>query len=138
MKHIKRDWQSSDIFTLEDWNRIVSNAFDLYRALGSEFTWLNCAIEDSASLPYYDIINNLESNLLNLSIDANVAFVRTYWVPITSAAYTHNPSYADFNRWEQLIHDSISDYSRTFGLYSGTFTSGYNRTRQSLGRSMYL
>ena len=35
----KRDWVSSDIFTLDDWNRILNNAKYLYALVGATFPW---------------------------------------------------------------------------------------------------
>lgn len=133
----KQQWQSTDIFSLEDWNRITGNARYLYDMLDATFEWKECILEDTAAIPYYDIINNLEKNLYNLSqvvSYTNVGFVATTWYPRTSENYTHNPSYLDFNRWERFEYKLRFAAVQLTNLYSGNFNAGSNRTRQSLGR----
>lgn len=133
----KQQWQSTDIFSLEDWNRITGNARYLYDILDATFEWKECVLEDTAAIPYYDIINNLEENLYNLSqavSHTDVRFVATTWHPRTSKNYTHNPSYLDFNRWERFEYNLRFAAVRLTNLYSGNFSAGSNRIRQSLGR----
>lgn len=137
----KTDWKSSDYFLLEDWNRIVSNAQELYNLIGAIFPWRNCVLENTAAMPYYDIVNNLENNLADLQStfgQSFVQFLRTTWYPRTSTSWTHNPSAEDFIRWEEFEEMLYNGYkllaSRQNSIYAGTFYAGTNRSLQMLSR----
>lgn len=137
----KVNWAPTDYFQLEDWNRIVDNAQYLYDFLNATFAWKDCVLKDTAALPYYDIVNNLEQNLYSLSQTPGfviVEFTATTWQPRTSTLYTHNPSYQDFNRWEKFEYDlkywNERMYTQLNGLYAGNFTAGNNRLRQYFAR----
>ena len=137
----KQDWVQADYFFLEDWNRIVSNAKYLYNLVGATFVWRDCDLPDTMALPYYDLVTNLESNLLDLCKASGFNFVEfeaTTWYARTSEEWTHNPSAEDFIRWEtleaQLYYwtSIISNPKNT--LRSGTFYAGTNRVTQMLSR----
>lgn len=139
----KRDWVSADIFTLDDWNRILNNAKYLYALVGATFPWKDCTLADTMAIPYYDIVNNLENNLERLKQHAEYSdsnFSEVIWYPITSTKYSHNPSYVDFNRWE-TFEDAFKKWYEIVSvqlnrLKSGTFAAGNNRVRQYFGRSV--
>lgn len=136
----KTDWISQDYFNLEDWNRINENFQYLANKLSIAFEILDTSLPDMMSLPYYNIVNNLEVNLDNLAKtpDTVFPFEKATWHPRTSEQYERNPSYLDFNRWESLelalkvYNDKMS--SQLNNLHSGAFTSGSNRLRQYFGR----
>lgn len=137
----KRDWLKSDYFLLEDWNRILDNAQFLYELFGAEFAWRDCKLADTAALPYYDLVNNLEQNLLDLCRASGFDFVEfeaTTWHARTSSEWSHNPSAADFIRWETLVHQLYLWYNIMMKpqnvLRAGTFRAGTDRTTQMLSR----
>ncbi|MGN1230061.1 MAG: hypothetical protein ACI4T5_10480 [Prevotella sp.] len=137
----KQDWLTTDYFQLDDWNRIVANAQHLYDLLGATFSWQDCYLEDTAALPYYDIVNNLETNLLNLCQASGFSFIEfeaTTWQARTSEAWTHNPTATDFIRWESLEYQLYLWYNVTAKpqntIRAGTFYAGTNRTIQMLSR----
>lgn len=137
----KTDWKSSDYFLLEDWNRIVSNAQELYNLIGATFSWRDCVLADTAAMPYYDIVNNLENNLADLQSTLGqpfIQFLRTVWYPRTSTSWTHNPSAEDFIRWEEFEKTLYKWYnimaSAQNAIYAGTFYAGTNRSLQMLSR----
>ena len=137
----KRDWLKSDYFLLEDWNRIVANAQFLYELLEATFYWRDCQLADTAALPYYDLVNNLESNLLDLYESSGFDFIEfkaTTWHARTSSEWTHNPSAEDFIRWESLEYQlylwcNIAMKPQNV-LRAGTFKAGTNRVTQMLSR----
>ena len=131
----KIDWKPSDIFQATDWNRIVSNAWHLFEVLGLAAEWTECPEVGVADLPYYDLVNSLEENLGYLSSVTDVPFQQLRWYSRLSSSYVRNPSYVDFNRWENLIYQIAFKQSQIRNLYAGTFTAGTNRIRQTLGRS---
>lgn len=137
----KMDWLASEYFLLSDWQRIVNNAEYLYSFLDATFEWLPCDITSTSELPYYDIVNNLEQNLWQLSqVPSFVAipFEATEWQPRTGAQYTHNPSYEDYNRWEvfewNVYYWNTRFASQLNNLRSGNFTAGTDRLRQYFAR----
>lgn len=137
----KTDWATSEYFLLSDWNRIVGNAQELYNIIGATFPWRNCTLADTAALPYYDIVNNLESNLSDLKSTFGfsfIEFVKTTWYARTDALWTHNPSAEDFSRWEsleaQLYYWRDLVFTQANTLYSGTFYAGSNRALQRFSR----
>ena len=137
----KKEWLRSDYFLLEDWNRIVANAQFLYELFGATYTWRDCQLADTMALPYYDIVNNLEDNLLDLCKSAGFSFVNfhsTTWKARTSEDWTHNPSAEDFMRWESLEAELYYWYNVINNaqnvLYAGTFYAGNNRATQLLSR----
>lgn len=137
----KKDWLKSDYFLLDDWNRIVANAQFLYELFGATFNWRDCSLADTAAMPYYDLVNNLENNLLDLYKYSGFDFIEfeaTTWHARTSAEWTHNPSAADFTRWETLEYQlhlwyNIVTESQNV-LCAGTFYAGTNRVTQMLSR----
>ena len=137
----KRNWLRTDYFMLDDWNRIVDNAKFLYDLFGATFEWRNCYLADTASLPYYDLVNNLEENLLDLCRISGYDFVEfeaTTWHARTSEQWSHNPSADDFIRWETLefqLYYWYKIYNQPQNvLRAGTFYAGLNRTTQMLSR----
>lgn len=137
----KMDWTSQDYFNLTDWNRIVGNGLYLYDLVGASFEWRNVSLGSTADLPYYNIVNDLESNLLDvgLAVDLNSGkFNPVEWFPRQSESYKRNPSFNDFNRWESFEYNLNYWYTRysnqLCNLKAGTFTAGNNRLRQYLAR----
>lgn len=137
----KTTWETTDLFTLTDWQRIVSNAEYLYDLIGATFTWQACALSSTMELPYYDIVNALESNLYNLCVTAqynSAVFNQVEWFARTSQYWTHNPSAEDFNRWEYLeaqlyyLHNIYT--TQTNQIVAGTFYASTNRTTQTFAR----
>lgn len=133
---MKLNWTESDVFTVGDWNRIVRAARERFQILGIMSQWEVCPEAVSTDLPYYTIVNALESNLAHLSEAAKLQFASTVWYPVTHNEYTHNPSYQDFNRWEELLSQiSIEQYTIT-DLRAGTFRAGTDRVKQTLERGV--
>ena len=137
----KQEWLTSDYFLLDDWNRVVNNAKFLKELIGASFVWRDCSLPDTMSLPYYDLVNNLEDNLLDLCKAAGFSFIdfqATTWYARTNTEWSHNPSADDFMRWENLEYNLYYWYNITSKptnvLKSGTFYAGTNRTTQLLSR----
>lgn len=137
----KKDWLRSDYFLLDDWNRIVANAQFLYELLGATFSWRDCYLADTAAMPYYDLVNNLESNLLDLCKSFGFDFIEfeaTTWHARTSSEWSHNPSAEDFIRWETLEyqlylwHTIVTNPQNV--LRAGSCYAGTNRVTQMLSR----
>lgn len=136
----KTNWKSSDIVYLEDWQRWVNNALHLYNLLGEPFEWLECSLGSKWDIPYCDVVNNLESNLGKLCSsmqNTSIEFTQKTWYPVVNTNWKgNNPSYVDFNRWEQFEQAVYSMLVSPQILRSGNFTAGQNRVRQTLGRSV--
>ena len=137
----KEEWEVTDVFTLDDWRRVVENAKYLYQLVGATFTWRDCDLADTMALPYYDVVNALEANLNDLCNDAaynSVGFEATEWFARTSKQWTHNPSASDFSRWErleaQLYYWHYIYVTQTNVLVSGTFYANNNRIVQTFSR----
>ena len=133
----KTNWTSSDIVSLEDWQRWVDNGLYLHKMLSEPFEWRECSLHSKWDIPYYDVVNNLELNLQDLqqiliSIDAE--YTPELWYPVRNPNWSGNPSYVDFNRWETFELAAHKVLASVHTLYSGTFTAGQSRVRQSLGR----
>lgn len=145
----KVNWQSTDYYNIEDWQRVRSNLEHLH-------TWLQNLkasgpplLETDTGrgyneLPYVYLVNNMEENLANLQETFGVNFVedvaRKTWYDRLDIMYESNPTYADWNRWETIlkrVYESIQ-YIDTyiFSTISGTCYSGSERTliRFSRGR----
>lgn len=137
----KTNWVATDYFNLADWQRIVNNGLYVYSFIGATFSWEDCTLADTMALPYYDIVNKLETNLLNLSTSPNivkVGFTPTTWKPRTADDYVRNPSFEDFNRWEQFEYDLHYQTNKALHqlnfLAAGYFTAGTDRLRQYFAR----
>lgn len=134
----KTNWISTDIVYLEDWQRWVNNALYLYQLLGEPFEWQECSLNSIWDMPYVDVVNRLESNLWNLQlaiVRAGIAYTQELWYPVLHPNWQHrNPSYEDFNRWEQFELSAHQILTSIATLYSGTFTANQDGVRQSLGR----
>ena len=136
----KNDWKSSDYFLLSDWQRIISNAKYLYDLVGGQFPFRDCTLANTAALPYYDIINNLERNLEDLwdTLVTGTYIRRPIWYARTSSRWTRNPDYSDFNSWESVelsiftIYNTVTNPQNV--LRSGTFFAGSNRIVQTFSR----
>lgn len=136
----KTDWKSSDYFLLSDWQRIISNAEYLYNLVNAQFSFRDCTLANTAALPYYDIINNLERNLEDLwdALVTGTYISRPIWYARTSSQWTRNPNYSDFNSWESIelsvftIYNTVTNPQNV--LRSGTFFAGSNRIVQTFSR----
>lgn len=136
----KTDWKSSDYFLLSDWQRIISNAKYLYNLVNAQFSFRDCTLANTAALPYYDIINNLERNLEDLwdALVTGTYISRPIWYARTSSQWTRNPDYSDFNSWESIelsvftIYNTVTNPQNV--LRSGTFFAGSNRIVQTFSR----
>ena len=136
----KNDWKSSDYFLLSDWQRIISNAKYLYNLVNAQFYFRDCTLANTAALPYYDIINNLERNLEDLwdALVTGTYIRRPTWYARTSSQWTRNPDYSDFNSWESvelsifIIYNTVTNPKNV--LRSGTFFAGSNRIVQTFSR----
>lgn len=137
----KVSWLPVDYFDLSDWDRVTGNFKYLYDLVGATFTIKDTELKDTNAIPFYDVVNNLEDNLQHLYDYLSYSFItfaETIWYPRKSSSYTHNPSYEDFNRWENL-EQQISywyniDHNPQNVLRSGTFYAGTDRVTQSLSR----
>lgn len=137
----KTNWQPTDFFQLDDWNRIVENAKFLYGFVSAGFEWKDCDLADTMALPYYNLVNNLESNLYQLSRSPNIVFIpyfKIQWYPRTASSYVRNPSYEDFNRWEQFEFDLnywTTRYTQQLNfIAAGYMPAGNDRVRQYFSR----
>lgn len=141
----KVNWTSNEFFEYEDWKRIVGNLEYVYGLLGSPFTWLPLSTNgDKNSYPFVEDINNYESNMENaylaLGKTLSIKQPAKTWYPVLDSRYTSNPSYVDFNRWENLVlgmRNSIM-FEYTLGVYviSGTARFGNDRTLQRFSRGV--
>lgn len=142
----KTHWLPTHYFTVSDWARIRDNFYHLYDLTGAEISFLPQPMdlpEELLELPTPTLINGLESNLADLYEWFNFEFIEytsETWYERSSAQYTRNPSYVDFNRWETLLHDLHTWLGVVMNprntLVSGTFTAGTDRARQELAREV--
>lgn len=145
----KVNWQSTDYYNIEDWQRVRSNLEHLHtwlqnlKASGPPLLETDTGREYN-ELPYVHLVNNMEENLANLQETFGVNFVedvaRKTWYDRLDIMYESNPTYADWNRWETIlkrVYESIQ-YIDTyiFSTICGTCYSGSERTliRFSRGR----
>ncbi len=147
----KVDWKSIDYFNIEDWQRVRSNLEHLRDWLQSMKSTMPSLLETDTGrgyneLPYVHLVNNMEENLANLRETFGVSFTedvaRRTWYDRLDIMYKNNPTYKDWNRWEnilRLIHEALQ-YIDTyvFTPISGTGYCGSDRTliRFSRGREI--
>lgn len=145
----KVDWQSTDYFNIEDWQRIRSNLehlceWMLNAGLGRVPLLETDTGRGYEELPYVHLVNNMEENLRQLQEVFAVDFTENvgakFWYDRLDALYSSNPTCDDWNRWETIllrVYESIQ-YIDTyvFAPISGTCCSGSERTllRFSRGR----
>lgn len=99
----KTNWQATDFFNIEDWNRIVGNieyVKSLCPELYPEFSIADMNTKTYSDYLYAREINTIESNIykINSSTFPIGASEQKKWVSNAKA-----PSYEDFNRWESII-----------------------------------
>lgn len=143
----KTNWRKQDYFYLSDWNRIVTNIVYIHDLYGATFQLKDTTLESTDSLPFYDIVNDLEYNLQQLFLvyldysqyfPGNIEHTQVTWFPVTASEYTRNPDFTDFNRWEDLLlnlYDWWQHYNdANRSLFAGTFYAGTDYTLQLLSR----
>ena len=143
----KIDWKSTDYFNIEDWRRVQNNLIWINNWF-KDRGWPNAALEDttpyrdSMTLPTVELVNRLERNIqkiFNISLIPVTEFRDSKeWHARLSSLYTENPTYDDWNRWEELpvyIKESI-DYVSAYlnNRICGTFYAGNNRQLQLFSR----
>lgn len=136
----KTDFSANDFYNCSDFNRVASNIrfmADLLRDIGYEIDLIPLEADLTLhSLPYLQIINNLEINLerLRLSIPLTPRdYIPTRsWYPTSDPHYDRNPMYLDTNRWEENIELLIKILVslREDWLFCGTFFSGNDYDEQ--------
>lgn len=147
----KVDWKATDYYNIEDWQRVRNNLEYLRDWLQNLKTSGPPLLETDTGrgyneLPYVHLVNNMEENLaelqeiLGVSLTEDVA--RKTWYDRLDIMYAGNPTYQDWNRWENillLVYMSIQ-YIDTyvFTPISGTGYCGSDRTliRFSRGREL--
>lgn len=145
----KVNWRSIDYYNIEDWKRVRSNLEHLYTLLKNSNTSGPPLLETDTGreydeLPYVHLVNNMEKNLANLQETFGVSFTEDVaqrtWYDRLDIMYTSNPTYQDWNRWEnilRLVYESLQ-YIDTyiFSPVSNTCYCGSDRTliRFSRGR----
>ena len=145
----KVNWRSIDYYNIEDWQRVRSNLEHLRNWMLNAGLVLKPLLDTDTGrgyeeLPYVHLVNNMELNLANLQETFGVSFTEDVaqktWYERLDIMYSSNPSYVDWNRWENIllrVYESIQ-YIDTyiFSQISGTCCSGSERTliRFSRGR----
>jgi hypothetical protein len=136
----KTNFKASDYYNYTDLNRMASNIqfiADLLRDSGYKLE-LYPFDPDFAmnSLPYLQVINNLEENLDRLRL-AIPLVPRDYletrqWYHTDDPRHDRNPMYLDANRWEENIEllRKILVSLREDWLSCGTFFSGEDYEEQ--------
>lgn len=143
----KTDWVSTDYYNIEDWERIRDN-LTFINDWFLEHKWPSVVLESMATsrginaLPTVELVNRLERNLQALYETTGIPITEwrdsKTWYGRLDALYSANPTYDDWNRWEELakrLKESI-DYVSTY-LYqriSGTFYLGNNIRVQLMSR----
>lgn len=137
----KTDWTAQDYFNLDDWDRISGNAKYLHNVLGEPFNWRDITMSSISDLPFYTMVNDLEWNLSQIRATSPLHYIEfnsVTWYPRTSEEYVRNPSYMDFNRWEEFENNTYIWLERMRVqlniLKSGTFAAGNNVLRQYFSR----
>lgn len=145
----KVDWQPTNYFNIEDWQRIRSNLEHL-RSWLLNAGFISDPLLDTdtgrgyAELPYVYLVNNMEQNLASLQETFGTSFTEDVaqktWYDRLDEMYSGNPTCNDWSRWETIllrVYESIQ-YIDTyiFSQISGTCYCGSERTllRFSRGR----
>lgn len=128
----KTDWTESSFFNVVDWNRIKDNVTYLADELEA-FGYIRPGVVDiglgrgTMSLPTYDLVNSLETNLLNLkNVLGTIAPDVETWHYRLSSLYNRNPDYSDWNRWETTLKQVNTDlqHIRDSWVYCGEINCG--------------
>lgn len=143
----KTNWVRTDHFNISDWERVRDN-LEFINSWFKAHNWPNSVLESMATprgindLPSVELINRLEQNLNAVYTITGIPITEwrnsKTWYARLDAMYSANPTYDDWNRWEELskrLKESI-DYVSTY-LYhriSGTFYSGNNYRVQLFSR----
>lgn len=106
----KTDWKSSDFYSVQDLLRIQEDQEFLYKWItasgGTVPGYKSLGVINSVNtIPYLSTINTLEHNLQQLASAAkaaNAPKVHT-WYARRDRRYVSNPTYQDWNRWEQTL-----------------------------------
>lgn len=143
----KINWTILDYYNIEDWQRVRSNLEHIRDWLQSMKNSSPPLLETDtgrgySELPYVRLVNNMEENLANLQETFGVSFTedvaRKTWYDRLDSMYKSNPTYQDWNRWEnilQLVYDALQ-YINTY-LYqpvSGPCKCGSARTELIFSR----
>jgi hypothetical protein len=107
----KTDFTENDYYNYTDLNRVASNIqfmADLLRDCGYETDLIPFNQDLTlSSLPYLQVINNLEENLerlrLAVPIDPRDYLATRKWYHTDDPRHDRNPSFLDANRWEENI-----------------------------------
>lgn len=99
----KTNWQATDFFNIEDWNRIVGNieyVKSLCPELYPDFSIASISEKTYSDYLYAREINDIENNIYKINSSTYPLKVdgQKNWVSNANA-----PSYVDFNRWESII-----------------------------------
>lgn len=143
----KTNWVSTDYFNISDWERVRDN-LEFINTWFKEHNWPSSVLNSMDTprgineLPTVGLINRLEKNLTLIHSTTGIPITEwrnsKVWRYRLDAMYSANPTYDDWNRWEELakrLKESI-DYVSTY-LYqriSGTFCSGNNYRVQLFSR----
>lgn len=143
----KTNWVSTDHFNISDWERVRGN-LEFINSWFKDHNWPSSVLESMSTprgineLPTVDLVNRLERNLTLIHATTGIPIAEwrdsKVWYARLDALYSANPTYDDWNRWEELakrLKESI-DYVSTY-LYqriSGTFYSGSNYRVQLFSR----
>ncbi len=136
----KTDFKANDHYNYTDINRVAGNVqymADLLLNSGYEIDLLPLAPDFTlSSLPYLQVINNLENNLDRLRfavpLEPRDYLAARRWYRTDDPNYDRNPMYLDANRWEKNIEllRKILLSLREDWLSCGTFFSGEDYDEQ--------
>lgn len=138
----KKDFKADDYYNYTDINRVANNIqylADLLRDSGYETDLIPFEPDFTlSSLPYLQVINNLEENLerlrLAVPIEPRDYLVTRNWYHTYDPRHDRNPLYLDANRWEENIEllRKILVSLREDWLSCGTFFSDEDYDAQYL------
>ncbi len=130
----KTNFTANDHYNYIDINRVAGNIqymADLLRDSGYEIDLLPFEPDFTlSSLPYLQVINNLEDDLerlrLAVPLEPRDYLAARRWYRTDDPSYDRNPMYLDANRWEKNIEllRKILVSLREDWLSCGTFFSG--------------
>lgn len=140
----KTNWVSTEYYNLENWRIVQENLRLLAQWLTTHgyrpTTLQDTTVQNTLTLPTPQLLNKIESNLTVLYNAYGINFHEWQpsktWYSRLSPSYLGNPSYSDFNRWEELPKrvketlDFLDNYLYNIVSGSSGAVAGPNRSRQ--------